>query len=724
MAPDGGDLTLFVVRVEDHAPVPNSKVTLSGRARSGDRVALAVFTDTEGRAAFEDAPPGVSYRARIEAPGLPPRTVEGLAVRRGLSTRLLPVFVGPLATMEGRFVDEGGAPVAGAEVHVHDEVRTRSEEPPVYDAAEFREEVVTQEVAPLGTTITDADGGYRIASLPAGPLEVRATAAGYRETVARVFLPPPGGEPERITRTLWRGADVTGVVVDAGGRPVPAVEVVVSSATGGTAERRRTTTGADGRFALTVAHSGPFFVLALDRSSSRFVSRRFQSPPSDVTIPWTDRVPFLLTVTDRATERPLPDASVELGVRPTMEATDGEAGWMTKVSGSTDAAGRFAARLPAGFIASVVLTAPGHVGATIDTTWWIPDGDVEAVQQLFGKELVAGSELEVAVALPGASEPDTAGIAGRVLDEEGRPVAGARIGSWSLGSLGVHGARADTRGDFLLDGFAAEELVVRARGFVQRAEDRACEADPSGRRTARVHRGATIRGRVVGPDGRGVAGAFVSILPERRNDGSLSTRYRDAWDAFRDPYARTAADGTFVMNDAIPLFSVPMDDLGRDVEGAGPTRGPARLAVRARTFVDALSGPFVYAATGVTAAPTVTLSHGAHVVGRVVDEEGHPLANLPVSLTAIGDGTTHAALPADGQVHSGAEGTFHVFALPIGELQVTTGSIPGHDGGRVTIPVTGQGALVPFDVVLHPTPPPGTARKEPPVPLPGPGKCG
>ncbi|MBW2453182.1 MAG: carboxypeptidase regulatory-like domain-containing protein [Deltaproteobacteria bacterium] len=102
-------------------------------------------------------------------------------------------------------------------------------------------------------TFSDADGRYRLRSVPVEELELVVSAAGFWEE--RFALPVgSGGQVERIDVQLERAPPVAGVVVDDSGKPV--AKAVVSCTDRPGDPTLRATTDADGRFNLSAVAAG------------------------------------------------------------------------------------------------------------------------------------------------------------------------------------------------------------------------------------------------------------------------------------------------------------------------------------------------------------------------------------------------------------------------------------------------------------------------------------
>ena len=159
-------------------------------------------------------------------------------------------------------------------------------------------------------------------------------------------------------------------------------------------------------------------------------------------------------------------------------------------------------------------------------------------QAVDGLPLATGQALgDVALILGGGVR-----VSGRVRDHlTGQGVAGARV-SARVDGLGVAAATTDGDGDYRLDGVGAGRhvLEVTARGYAGGRVD----LQVDGKRPITgvdlwLDPGATLRGRVVDPDGKPVAGAVVSTSAYR-----LAASPAPVVPSARDG-AVTAEDGTF-----------------------------------------------------------------------------------------------------------------------------------------------------------------------------------
>lgn len=226
-------------------------------------------------------------------------------------------------------------------------------------------------------------------------------------------------------------------------------------------------------------------------------------------------------------------------------------------------------------------------------------------------------------------------IAGRVVDEEGRPVADAAItvtldperGEEDLTGLGDARqvkTRTSIRGEFRAAGLAAGEnywLDWSKPGFVP-GEKRLGPLKPGEKRHGLelvLAKGYKAVGRVTGPDDRPIVGAYVYLIPvpgnPQRRPRECSSYYdmdEQGGEAFTDAQGRFEITG----------LSPRRWELGSDAEGFVPS-----------------SVPGIYIAEGKRTVHlgTVILTPGLVIEGRVLDPAGQPIEGAEISVLKPGE---------------------------------------------------------------------------------------
>ena len=238
-APPGAPAPIGVVsgRVEtpDGRGIEGAKVTSGSLGGPGH---FEVKSDASGEFRFEGVPEG-RWFAEASAPSCVPRRLMDIVVKpeAGLGDlRVVLAGEGAAGTgaIEGTVLDRDGRPVAGAKVAVRG-------------------------LAAAGTagTETDAEGRFRIAPLLPGSYTVEIEGPSTRTRFVTVT-------PGKATRVDFAGsASLTGIVLDAGGNPMPGVIVRISPLDdegrprGGRYAPNQVETGPDGRFSIPNAGEGP-----------------------------------------------------------------------------------------------------------------------------------------------------------------------------------------------------------------------------------------------------------------------------------------------------------------------------------------------------------------------------------------------------------------------------------------------------------------------------------
>ena len=536
----------------------------------------------------------------------------------------LEIALAPGSRVAGRTLDQSGAPLAGVRVEVR--------------AAGF--------TSPWNIE-SDADGRFLFDTLPPeGPFELAARHRGYSES-RQAVLP---GQPELEVR-LARVSRIAGRVIAPDGSAAGGAEVQIAGS--GLWPARVLSAGTDGRFALEDIRAGVYEVRAHLNDWVAEPRRGLTVEAGDqafVTLALTEGVTLSGIVVDSTDGTPLREAEVAVAAS-TLETAPRRA--------RTDDEGRFEVR--------GLLETPHRVSAAREG--FVPARDLE---------WEPGRPLRIALD-PGAV------LAGVVIDEERRPIEGARIevggdasdaqpiamgpelaGAGALtaslegslpGALEVvpgpvptipaasevvdalpslptaAGFYSDASGRFRVSGIAAGrvQLVASRRGYATSSTGRLFLAPGQLREGVELvlPPSGTLAGRVVDGRGDGVPGAPIEVRSDREAHPRI---------AFTEP------DGRFEIEDVVGELSVTAAP-----PGWPPVRG--RVAVppggRAETLL---------------ALP----SELSTLRARTVDERGFPLADVQVSVS-----TLRSDMPLSRTGWSGPDGTLEVLGLPAPPWRIT-----------------------------------------------------
>jgi len=421
----------------------------------------------------------------------------------GVATRVATydLIVARLATVRGRVVDAEGQAAPGATVTF------RSQSPRGLLGS------VDLDAAGLpGTASSGADGAFELRVVP-GEVTLAALRAGRR---GRLVLPmvAAGQSLAGAELVLDAGGGVAGVVHDPEGRPVARAQVVAVTVAGpgGLPARASTTSDENGRFTLRDLPPGP---ASLEARAAGFAP----SAPTDA--------------------ESAPDAAgreVVLTLRPARALR----GRVLGPDGKPFEGARVIARRAGSNLESPSLQSGADgsfVFAALDAGPHELDASAEGYGSAYQRGVSAPADgIELRLQAMG-------GLSGVVSDGRGKPVAdflvrwvGLRLGGDAPTREGENRFLA-ADGAFQLDGLMPGDydVVVAAPGHA-----------PAGRRvtilpaayadaSVRLSDGATLAGRVVGPDGAPVAGAQVEVMTGHEGDA-----------------IQTDEDGRFVLADIAP----------------------------------------------------------------------------------------------------------------------------------------------------------------------------
>jgi protocatechuate 3,4-dioxygenase beta subunit len=448
-------------------------------------------TGADGRFEVRDLPAG-SWSLEARASGYAALTVPGLTVPEGagstdFGTLMLPAGV----AVEGYVVDPRGRPVEGAEVNAVDGAMSVA-------MMRFGGRQNAANAADTPAAITGADGYFRIEDRRAGEtINLDASRAGYARSAAP-GVRVPSEEPVRIV--LQPASAVEGRVVDGDGKPVAGARVVVIPT-----DRRGGFQVKDG----TSDDSGAFRVedVPPGAAEARTIALGFQ--------------PSYLSNLEVRAGQDLKGVEIVLAAGAVVEgrvlSPSGRpvAGADVRVFEAEEGGGRRFFSMP------IMAQSDGEGRYRLEG---VAPGTrtLQAEHKSYRRAVrdleVRPGENTLDLSLEGGAE-----VRGRVVDESGTPVPGARVSlhegwrSWDLPS-GVSGAD----GGFTLEGVAdgTYRLLGEKEGFASDEEGQEVVVAGSsvGGMEVKLSRGGAVTGQLLGLD-------FTDLAQVRiRSEGSGTVR--------------------------------------------------------------------------------------------------------------------------------------------------------------------------------------------------------
>ncbi len=216
-------------------------------------------TGADGSFLISGLAPGMIHLL-AQGDGWLPARAEDIEVRAHETTVDVRIVVERESVLTGRVTSADGGPLAGATVEVE------APQPSGWAAM-----AVQAMGGAWSSSVTDADGGYRVRRLNAGARRVRVSSEGYLRTEDTVTF--PGGEESQKDFELAPGYTISGTVYTPAGLPQADAVVRVSwpedsggnpwaAMMGGGGAGRSFTTDADGRYTADGLDEGPYSVTA------------------------------------------------------------------------------------------------------------------------------------------------------------------------------------------------------------------------------------------------------------------------------------------------------------------------------------------------------------------------------------------------------------------------------------------------------------------------------
>ncbi len=482
-------------------------------------------------------------------------------------------------------------------------------------------------------TTSDSEGAFTIRGLPAGKVQMQAWSSSGSGGSTQTTLDPPlaaGEKRQGVEIRIARGVEVSGTLVDADGKPVSGQWLSASAMGGGARWSAGTSTKSDGSFVLKGVAKGKVQMnlsVAIDTGygESVVVGDPIDAPASGVRLVWTPRKKT--TIAARITDgdgRPIPLVLVTIEGR-SRPNSYGQGNPDEVVNGE--------------MVRSVDGTPPFTLVASYPRDAWGRPLNLKPK-----KAVVADPAVTAVIVMEAGVE-----IAGTVVGPDGKGVPASTV------SGGGVQTSTDEEGRFRLSGLPSDadvDLAVRPpTRFIAPPPTRAKPGVVD--LVIRLALGATISGRVVGPDGSPAKNASVSAQwksPATGRTGFGSSMLQEG--------GRFRIEG--LADDAVATVNVQSWS-----PAGGETLRPAQVEnVRAGTD-DLL----------------VRLEAGVSIEGKVVYADGRPAAFSWIQLARPDRPGTFAN---GGQVTDAAAGTFKAAGLEPGTYLLTVMSQRGAPMGEPT----------------------------------------
>ena len=634
-------------------PIAGAKVrfyemTLADTRYLQDATLVAeAMTKPDGAFSFSTTAESDSYRCGYivaEKQGL----ALGLANWDMRQDQELDIKLGQAKELAGVIVDENGKPVSDAAVSI------------LMLRVGKREERVSvpRDLAPkLLTVITGTTGKFAFTNLPAEATAeflvkkpARATVSTFNPEIYRgEFLQfSPGQADIRLTQP--EEAKIEGIVVEKdAGKPAGGVKLIVTQDRNPPLYGQESVVSSkeDGTFSINALSTGRHILqLAAPREGlADWVAEPVEviteagKTKSDVKVQVSYGGVLEVVVTEAASNQPLERASISIRDEKNKE-------WLSADSGKDG-------------IARIRLVPGGYQISGVYKQGFTSDRRQETIT------IEEGATERIAWALNEAPK-----VSGVVRDGDGKPVEGVKL---SILPASGEEASSDSQGKFEViwdrRGWPGEDttfcLVARHR---QRNLAAAVEIG-EGTKTLdiKLEPGVAFTGKVVDPDGKGIANAHIVVMLQARGWGSTIGRDK----------MQTDAEGIFQVKAVPPGRKY---SIYASAEGYGDSRAEAQADNAVDDRLD----------VGAVTLPVANLS----VSGQVVDALGNPAAHANIESSGFGGGQ-----PSRRSTQADTQGNFTLDGVCAGQVNIRADV--DRDGKRLSARIVTDGGATGIKIVVR-----------------------
>jgi len=466
-------------------------VTATEEERATDR---AVTTDDNGKFAFDSVDPHEQFALIVAHAKYGRKEVSYVKATESGANGGITITLGGGMRLFGSVTDERGLAVTDASV--------------ILGQAALG---TLDDGAPGTTSLISVGGAYEFMNVPDGNYSLSVEAEGFaRVTIQQLNVAAP--DPLEVNVVLQVAHMIGGLVVSNVGEPIEGATVRAFSNTK-SKEKTITSTVSDenGAFLFDDVRSGEYALYFSADGFRNDHNRRVQTGEMSLRQELVPLPKIRGQVLD-ASGAPLRNFSVQLRTAPSASSiTMSVQGTGVVVRNSKDG--------------SFEIPASGSTGE------FVVEAKNNRYAPSFSDRISVGADGDVDGVIVRMTVGAT--VIGRVIDADGRPVAGARVKTHDseytddpfIRSLGEYPSRATERevltsreGEFEIRGLAPATYLIEVRhvdyASTTRRKINATEGGRSELGDLRMLSGATVRGRVNGPSGKGMDGGLVHLQTE------------------------------------------------------------------------------------------------------------------------------------------------------------------------------------------------------------------